>query len=853
MQWFRCPPVRFAVPVIVLLAAASAASARPARQEQESSPAAAAWESSYELPPLSVQRIFEADKNYARLDNLSPDGRWFLSVRTSELSTLERMGHETTRLAMLELRGQRNRTARLDTYGITGLAFFDIDARTTREVALPPDSLVSDMTWSPGGGRIAFLLHGPERTEVWTASTSTGLAVRLSEAAVMATLGTRSQSALPRQSRMLQWTDHGSVITLLVPPDRGPEPVTGLAQGPIVRRTRDAETPNPTYPFLLQNRTDAARFRYHTSSQIAELRPEQPPRAIGSPGMYESLWLSPDGQYLLTERIVEPLSPLVAYFSFGRKLEVIDVQGDPVATIRERPLREGRSRGDNGPDRDLPREVTWLPGGSNLGYLQRQPEPEAEDTSPSSEGSDGERDDRILVLGAPFQPETARTVASSKERLSDLVFLASADHALANAAGDEDTRALMLFDLNSDLAAPVQLVEPYDTDDPLVLPGDPLVETSGNGIRHLRLAADGASLYLQGPGYQEDHRPRPFIDRVALDGGQRVRLFEGADGRFEQPLAALGQGIDSLVVQRESRTEFPDSWLWTPGEGFTEKLTGNQDPFPSITAVERIDFEFTRRDGLDIQARVSMPVGWQQGERVPAIFWTYPREYRDAKAYRRAAIRARNRNAFAHLNYLRWSDIWLTQGYAVVYPDVPILGDPSNDNYIQHLSDSLYAAIRKVDTMGLVDIDRIGHGGHSYGAFATANLLAHTPYFKAGIAGDGAYNRTLTPMGFQSERRFLWSGQDVYVEMSPFFQADHIDTPLLMYHGADDNNTGTFPIQSERMMQALTGLGKTAVLVVYPYESHGPRAIESYLDLWNRWLDWFDRYVKQAEPAQEDS
>ncbi len=246
-----------------------------------------------------------------------------------------------------------------------------------------------------------------------------------------------------------------------------------------------------------------------------------------------------------------------------------------------------------------------------------------------------------------------------------------------------------------------------------------------------------------------------------------------------------------------------------------------------------------------------MPVGWTEGERVPAIFWTYPREYRSDEEYLRAAIRSRNRNAFTHLSYLRWSDIWLTQGYAIVYPDVPIIGEPYNDHYIQDLSDTLYAAIRKVDQMGWVDIDRIGHGGHSYGAFATGNLLANTPYFKAGIAGDGAYNRTLTPMGFQSERRFIWSAQDVYLEMSPFFQADHIDTPLLMYHGGDDNNTGTFPIQSRRMIQALQGLGKTAVLYEYPHESHGPSAIESYLDLWKRWLDWFDQYVKNpAEAAQ---
>ena len=200
------------------------------------------------------------------------------------------------------------------------------------------------------------------------------------------------------------------------------------------------------------------------------------------------------------------------------------------------------------------------------------------------------------------------------------------------------------------------------------------------------------------------------------------------------------------------------------------------------------------------------------------------------------------------MSFLRWSDIWLTQGYALVYPDIPILGKNGtfNDNFRSNLVDTMYAAIRKVDELGYVDINRIGHGGHSYGAFTTANLLAHTPFFKAGIAGDGAYNRTLTPLTFQGERRNFWEAQQTYIELSPFFYADQITAPLLMYHGAQDNNSGTFIIQSERMMQALTGLGKKAVLYIYPFESHAPRARENFLDLWARWIDWFDTHVKNA-------
>ena len=191
----------------------------------------------------------------------------------------------------------------------------------------------------------------------------------------------------------------------------------------------------------------------------------------------------------------------------------------------------------------------------------------------------------------------------------------------------------------------------------------------------------------------------------------------------------------------------------------------------------------------------------------------------------------------------------------MVYPDVPILGQAGrfNDHFVADMTETMYAAIRKVDEMGYVDVDRIGHGGHSYGAFATANLLAHTPFFKAGIAGDGAYNRTLTPMTFQGEQRSIWDAPTTYLEISPFFYADQIHSPLLMYHGEQDNNSGTFLIQSERMMQALTGLGKKAALYVYPFESHGPRAKENYLDLWTRWLEWFDLYVKGQEALKSET
>ena len=815
--------------------------------------------SAYARPAESVRELFDRDKSYATLDGVSPDGAHVAVPLMQELSSLERMSRETRRLAMLELRPAVNREWRLDTYGYDRLRIYSMESRSSLDVDLPADTFVSDFMWSPDSSHLAFLAHRPERTEVWTAIAATGMARSVADAAVMATLGRRPArgSGPTSSSRILQWTPDGHLIALLVPENRGPEPQPGpVSRGPIVWMSRDEPSPTRTLRFLLINDHDKALFRYYTTAQIAELAPGQTPRPIGDPGMFLELSLSSDGDHLLTERIVDPLSTVVGYSSFPRRLEVRSLDGRAVSIIRDVPLNEDASRRTVQLEAELPRDVAWLPGDNSLGFVWREPKPRGE-----SSDADAPRRDRLMRLEAPFGLDAADVVVETDEpgdRFADVRFARDARFAFATirSAGENGASAktrIVAYTLDEAPPAAHIVADAFDPDDPLDLPGTVLTRVTGNGVPYAVVSSGGDAAYLQGAGYRTDLRPRPFIDRVTISTAVTERVFESAPDRFGRPLVALDQDLERIIIGRESKSEFPDSYLWSR-DGSAERLTDNQDPFPEITAARRIDFFFTRQDGLDVRARISLPVGYESGTRVPAIFWTYPREYGSVEEYERATTRARNENAFTHLSYLRWSDIWLSQGYALIYPDVPIIrkGGSFNDNYIQHLVDSLYGAIRAVDRMGYVDIDRIGHGGHSYGAFATANLLAHSPFFKAGIAGDGAYNRSLTPMGFQSERRHLWEAPDVYLEMSPFFDADHIDTPLLMYHGQDDNNSGTFPIQSERLMQVLLGLGKTAALYVYPYESHAPRAKESYLDLWSRWLDWFDRYVKQP-PTPESS
>jgi dipeptidyl aminopeptidase/acylaminoacyl peptidase len=810
----------------------------------------------YVLPNETVQDLFKRDKNMATLDRLSPDGDHFVVPLFQELTDLKLMSQRTLRLAMLEIVPALNREWRLATYGNYGLNIYSLKERRTYPIKLPAQAFVSDMRWSPDGSQLAFIAHLPTATQVWTADVKTGEARAVSDAPVMATLVARpgggGEAPETAGGRMLQWLPDGSLLTVLVPPDRGPEPAEPVVPtAPIIRRSRDKETPTSTQPFLLRTAHDERLFKYYTTAQLAIVAPGRAPRAIGKPAMYLDYWLSPDGKYILRETLDDPLSYLVGFNGFGRRLEVIDLDGKVLAEVRRRPLQEAQSRGADPAGDNLPRDVAWRPDGKGLSLAWREKGGGDDPTAPP-------RKDRLMLLAPPFDMARVETLVSTEHRISNVRYSKDGRYAFMTlgkrpADGNGGTRRddLVAYDLSTPQPTAFTLKGNIDPEDPLKLPGDVVTTATGNGVTAALLSSDGTAVFLRGDGYKTNFKPQPFVDRVAIRGGQTTRLFEGASETFDEPRVPLDADLSRMIVTRESKTQHPDSYLWTRASGQMEKLTNNKDPYPEITGAQRVDFEFTRRDGLKVQARISLPVGYQPGTRVPAVFWTYPREFDDAKDYERGAMRARNHNAHTSLSFLRWSDIWLTQGYALVYPDVPIVGKDNkfNDNFRPHLVDTIYAAIRKVDELGYVDVNRIGHGGHSYGAFTTGNLLAHTPFFKAGIAGDGAYNRTLTPLTFQGERRTFWDAPHTYMEISSFFYADQINTPLLMYHGAQDNNSGTFLIQSERMMQALTGLGKTAVLYIYPYESHAPRARENFLDLWARWLEWFDRYVKNGTAA----
>ena len=370
----------------------------------------------------------------------------------------------------------------------------------------------------------------------------------------------------------------------------------------------------------------------------------------------------------------------------------------------------------------------------------------------------------------------------------------------------------------------------------------------GGGGETVQLSADGASAFLYGVAYDRDpvaNGPRSFLDRVALDSGDKTRVWEGSnDDLWERVTAVLDIDAPRFVVERESATTVPQSYLFQNGT-LGRQLTENRDYTPDITHARRVRFVVERPDGFRFMVNATLPPGYEGGK-LPAMFWFYPREYDGQESYDEAG-RTYNKNAFPNFG-TRSMQYLVRLGYAVVEPDAPIVGKTGqmNDNYVYDLRNDLSTVIDSLEARGLIDRSRLGIGGHSYGAFSTANAMVHTPFFKAGIAGDGNYNRTFTPLAFQNERRFFWDAKDVYLSMSPFMYANQLTGALLMYHGMHDQNVGTDPAHTPRMFHALNGLGKDAAMYLYPYEDHGPAAEETLLDLWARWTAWLDVHLSET-------
>lgn len=754
---------------------------------------------------------------------------------------------------MLRLAGDRINPATNGPFTLsrnTGLTLKNVSDGKETKIDLPgaENCNIGSPNWSIDGRRFLFTITRDDGIELWMCDTAlpTGpSARRLSTAKLNATMGAPADW-LPDDRR---------VIVRLIPAGRGPAPESSpVPTGPVVQQS-DSKTKAPirTYQDLLENTHDEALFDHYFTSQLAVIdTADGTTNLIGKPAIYDTVSVAPSGACMIVSHLERPYSYLVPSGLFPEVIELWDDKGKVIRELTRTPLR------DNIPIEGVqtgPRGYSW----------QANAPESTSDVLLWTEALDGgdpknkvPHRDRVMRLAAPFNSEPIE-LFKTQHRYSGMTPFATQDMALVSEYDrDKRWRTTWLYDLGkatNSTWAPRQLWS-LSVNDRYGDPGRPITTLNANG-RNVVLVHDN-SIYLTGSG-ATPKGDRPFLDRLDLATFKTERLWQCSGETLESVVDLLSDDGSLILTSFQSVKDPPNYFARdVAGKGKADRqLTNFPDPAPQLQGIHKELVTYTRDDGVQLSATLYLPPNYVKGsgERLPLIVWAYPREFSDAGT---AGQISGSPFAFTRLGGISHLFL-LLQGYAIMdNATMPVVGDPEtmNDTFIKQIVASAKACIDKAAEMGVADPDRVGVGGHSYGAFMTANLLAHCDLFRAGVARSGAYNRTLTPFGFQSERRTLWEAPKSYIELSPFMYADKIKAPLLMIHGELDNNQGTFPIQSERLYAAIKGNGGTARLVILPYESHGYSARESVMQTLAEMVDWFDRYVKYPAPrpaAQQDA
>jgi dipeptidyl aminopeptidase/acylaminoacyl peptidase len=778
-------------------------------------------QSTYKLPPPEIVKILDTPPTPGIV--VSPTRDAFLLVDVEGYPPIRELARPILRLAGVRIDpglGARQRPIRH-----TGIEIVPLDGRPRKRVELPEGSRIGMPSWSPGGTSFAFTRDLPNGVELWVVDAAKGQGRAIPGVRVVDVLG-----------RGFEWTDNGHLLVHRVPIGRGPAPAAPDApSGPNIEEASGKVAQVATYQDLLKSPRDEELFRYYATSQLAKVDASTgAATSIGEPGLIASAEPSPDGKFLLVTTLKAPFSYRVPYQSFARSIEVLDANGRKVRTIADLPVsddtpRQGVPKG--------PRSVEWQAlVDARLVWAE------------ALDGGDPTRKvphrDKLMSLAAPFQGDPSE-ILKVQHRYSGLSWTAQPGQAmLTEFDRDRRWRTTSLIDLADPSTRKV--VFDLSINDAYGNPGIPITQIRPDG--QSTILQDGDAIYLSGRGASESG-DRPFLDKMDLKTLQKERLFRCGDSVFERPLGFVGASRTRILTERESKTEPTNVFVVDLKSGDRTRLTDFKDPAPELTGLTKELIKYRRADGVPLSGTLYLPPGYKAGTRLPLIVWAYPLEYSDA------ATAGQVRGSPNTFTVLRGDSplFFLTQGYAVLMDaTMPVVGTPEtmNDTFVEQITASARAAIETLDAKGVIDPQRVGVAGHSYGAFMTANLLAHSDLFAAGIARSGAYNRSLTPFGFQSERRSFWEATDLYMKMSPFTYANKINEPILLIHGEADNNPGTFPIQSERLFQAIKGSGGTARLVLLPHESHGYRARESVLHVLAEMFDWADKHIKnRATPV----
>jgi dipeptidyl aminopeptidase/acylaminoacyl peptidase len=777
----------------------------------------------YQQPPQVIADLLLAKP--APSISIDKKGEWMLIMERNSYPTVEELGQPEVRVAGLRLNPNNFSPSRQNF--INGLKLKKLKSgKESTIVQLPGNLLAANISWSPEEKHIAFTHTTGNRVDVYVIAVEKGIATKLNKTPLNATLGP-----------VITWVTEETLLYTVTtkPASMMPKrPITPV--GPSTQESIGKAAPSRTYQDLIRSPYDEEAFAFLTTSQLVR-NTKGIETKIGNPAIYTSIVVSPDRKYVLNETIQKPFSYLVTAYAFASRVNIMDLNGKTVKTLANLPSGETTPSGyDNVQNipgafawrNDAPATITWC---------------EPLDSGKIKTAVDYH--DAVYSLAAPFNA-TPTVLVKTKMRFRNIIW--GNDHfAWVNEGltGKQLQRASKLDPSTGKL----ELLFERNTTDAYNNPGSPVTTPSAYGRPVISLSGSN-QLLMNNPVGSSPNGDLPFLASLDLSTGKQTILWRAKTGSYESVTNILDAENLLVVTRRESQTDVPNYFIKDlKGKMADQQITAFANPYPALQGVKKEKVKYKRADGVDLTGDLYLPAGYDRAKDgpLPLLMWAYPREYNNA------ADAAQIRGSKDRFITLSWGSpvFYVTQGFAILdNAEMPIVAASAdakpNDTFIEQLKLNAEAAIKALSEMGVADPKRVAMGGHSYGAFMTAHLLAHTDLFKAGLARSGAYNRTLTPFGFQAEERTYWEAPELYYKMSPFSYANKIKTPILLVHGEADDNPGTFPINSERLYNAIKGHGGSVRLVYLPYEAHGYRGKENLLHLLWEQNDWLNRFVKNA-------
>ncbi|WP_375581300.1 prolyl oligopeptidase family serine peptidase [Marivirga tractuosa] len=787
----------------------------------------------YQKPPKEILELVDAPLAPSVL--IDKKGENVVLLYRDPYKSIAELSEEELRLGGLRINPKTNIGSRTRYYNDikTKKALKD---KITEVEGLPENPRLANFNWSPDQKMIAFTHTTLTGVEIWVLNINESKANRLMEGIANANMG-----------NPIEWKKDNSGLLVNVLPDDRKELIDtdeAIPSGPVVSVSDGEKAQNRTYQDLLSNPNDEFNFQQLALSKIVSLDLNGNATDFLPAAMYSNISISPNGEYVMVSKIKTPFSYIVPYYRFPNETNVFDLDGNLISQVNDVPLQEVLPKGFMSV-RTGRRSMNWRNDKpASLIYAKALDEGDPE--------NEVEYRDEVYQLEAPFEGDGKPLLKT----INRYRYIQWGNHDIAIAHDYWwNTRNMKAYIFNpSDSEQEPEILFDRNYQDQYNDPGS--FVTTKNEFNEYVLEMDGNRAFLMGDGYTPEGQ-FPFVDEINLKTKKTNRLYRSEyTDKLENLYSSVDMKKGTILVRIESQTDYPNYYFRNiRKKNDLKQITSFENPFKSMQNVHKEVISYEREDGLSLDGTLYLPVDYDKSkkEKKPMILWAYPREYKDKSS---AGQNTSNPNEFIYPYY--GSPIyWVTQGYVVLDGAAfPIVGEGEeepNDTFRKQLVDNAKAAIDAVDEMGYIDRTRVAVGGHSYGAFMVANLLSHSDLFAAGIARSGAYNRTLTPFGFQSEERSYWDSPETYYNMSPFMHAEKMKTPLLLIHGQADNNSGTYPLQSERYFNALKGLGATARLVMLPKESHGYSAKESILHMLWEQHEWLEKYVKNKEEEKTES